>query len=294
MYLFTGTSGQMIAQSGPGGFQGISRSAALPPTSTQPVHASPERSVAMPTGPEWSIPHGPKLRYKQTFNTHDKTRSGFLTGPQARQILLQTGLPQGILAQIWSLSDIDNDGRLTQDEFCVSMHLADMAKAGQVLPASLPPHLVPPSFRRGRSGSNLSQGGVQVPTSMGAIPPNMGAIPASMGGMPASMGGMPAPMGGMPAPMGGMPPSQPIAQLGGMMAMTPPMSPGLPQQQSFDEPPLEDKIPEPVSFEDKKRKNFEKGQMELERRRAMLREEQQREKVIISIYHTHRSLTFDY
>ena len=37
-----------------------------------------------------------------------------------------------------------------------------------------------------------------------------------------------------------------------------------------------------VSFEDKKRKNFEKGQMELERRRAMLREEQQREKVRIT------------
>ncbi|XP_033635342.1 intersectin-1-like [Asterias rubens] len=268
--LTMGTSGQMIAQSGPGGFQGISRSATLPPPS-QAVHASPERSATISTGPEWSIPHGPKLRYKQTFNTHDKTRSGFLTGPQARQILLQTGLQQGILAQIWSLSDIDNDGRLTQDEFCVSMHLADMAKAGQILPASLPNHLVPPSFRRGRSGSNQFQIAAQVPTSTGAMPPNIGAVPASMGGMPASMGGM-------PASMGGMPPSQPIAQMGGMMTMTPPMSPGLPQQQNFDDLPLEDKIIEPVSFEDKKRKNFEKGQMELERRRAMLREEQQREK----------------
>ncbi|XP_038078610.1 intersectin-1-like [Patiria miniata] len=263
-----GTSGQMLGQSGAGGFQGVARSATLPHTATQPVHSSPERSASMTSGPEWSIPHGSKLRYKQTFNTNDKTRSGFLTGPQARQILMQTGLPQGILAQIWGLSDIDNDGRLTQDEFCVAMYLADMSKSGQTLPATLPMHLVPPSFRRGRSGSNTASSMGQ---SMGsAMAPSVGPMAPSIAPMQQAMGSMPASMMGM----GTMPPS------GGMMVMpmATPMSPGLPQQQSLDELAPPEELLGPVSFEDKKKKNFEKGQMELERRRAMLREEQQREK----------------
>ncbi|XP_074601027.1 dynamin associated protein 160 isoform X2 [Brevipalpus obovatus] len=102
---------------------------------------------------EWAIPQPSKLKYTQLFNTHDRTRSGFLTGPQARNILLQSGLPQATLAEIWTLSDVDVDGRLTCEEFVLSMHLIDCVKAGDTLPARLPPELVPPSQRRRRSSS---------------------------------------------------------------------------------------------------------------------------------------------
>jgi len=54
------------------------------------------------------------------------------TGMQARHILSQTGLSQMILAKIWQLSDIDNDGKLTQEEFMLALHLSDMAKSGQI------------------------------------------------------------------------------------------------------------------------------------------------------------------
>lgn len=50
---------------------------------------------------EWAVPHQTKLKYTQLFNTWDRTRSGFLSGPQARNIMVQTQLPQGILAQVW-------------------------------------------------------------------------------------------------------------------------------------------------------------------------------------------------
>ena len=50
---------------------------------------------------EWAIPHASKLKYKQMFNTYDRQKAGVLTGPQARNILMQFGLPQGLLAQIW-------------------------------------------------------------------------------------------------------------------------------------------------------------------------------------------------
>ncbi|GAB6032532.1 hypothetical protein CHUAL_011425 [Chamberlinius hualienensis] len=108
-----------------------------------------------PTGTlqEWAIPHQSKLKYTQMFNTTDRMRSGYLTGSQARNLLVQTGLPQNILAQIWGLSDLDGDGRLTCEEFILAMHLSDSVKIGDKLSAVLPPDLIPPSFRKIRSGS---------------------------------------------------------------------------------------------------------------------------------------------
>lgn len=49
---------------------------------------------------EWAVPHQSKLKYTQVFNTTDRTRTGFLSGPQARTILIQTKLPQAVLAQV--------------------------------------------------------------------------------------------------------------------------------------------------------------------------------------------------
>ena len=50
---------------------------------------------------EWSIPQGSKLKFTQVFNMSDRTKTGFLSGAQARNILIQSQLPQQALAQIW-------------------------------------------------------------------------------------------------------------------------------------------------------------------------------------------------
>jgi len=50
---------------------------------------------------EWAVPHQSKLKYTQLFNTTDRARSGFLSGPQARNVMVQTQVPQPVLAQIW-------------------------------------------------------------------------------------------------------------------------------------------------------------------------------------------------
>ena len=42
-----------------------------------------------------------------------------------------------------ALSDIDKDGRLTAEEFVIAMHLMEKAKAGVVIPKTLPPELKP-------------------------------------------------------------------------------------------------------------------------------------------------------
>jgi Cytoskeletal-regulatory complex EF hand len=75
---------------------------------------------------DWAIQGPAKLRYTQLFNTTDRNRSGYLTGTQARNIMVQTKLPQAILAQIWALSDMDSDGRLGCEEFVLAMYLCDL------------------------------------------------------------------------------------------------------------------------------------------------------------------------
>lgn len=126
--------------------------------------------ISFSTGLEWSIPQSSKLKYTQMFNTADKTKIGFLTGSQARSILLQTKVPQGTLAQIWSLSDMDADGRLGCEEFVLALYLCELCMTGKTVPVVLPPELIPPSFRKptsrhgsainSRHGSVSSQGAV--------------------------------------------------------------------------------------------------------------------------------------
>ena len=53
-----------------------------------------------------------------------------LTGVQARHVLNESRLPKHTLAEIWKLSDLNQDGKLTQDEFVIAMHLVDQVKAG--------------------------------------------------------------------------------------------------------------------------------------------------------------------
>ncbi|KAL9706357.1 hypothetical protein quinque_009875 [Culex quinquefasciatus] len=139
---------------------------------------------------EWAIKGPAKLKYTQLFNTTDRNRSGFLTGPQARNIMVQTKLPQANLAQIWALADMDSDGRLGCEEFVLAMYLCDLALQGEKVPAVLPPELIPPSFRKAtsrhgsvvgsRHGSVSSQGGA----------PNVHAVPAEpldpLSGLPMS------------------------------------------------------------------------------------------------------------
>lgn len=42
--------------------------------------------------------------------------------------MAQSQLPNSVLAQIWTLSDHNKDGRLSVEEFCVAMHLIDSVK----------------------------------------------------------------------------------------------------------------------------------------------------------------------
>ncbi|XP_069584262.1 intersectin-2 isoform X1 [Ranitomeya imitator] len=96
---------------------------------------------------DWAVPQASRLKYRQKFNSLDKAMCGYLTGSQVKSSLVQSSLSHTQLATIWSLADIDRNGKLKADEFVLAMHLTDMAKAGLPLPLTLPSELMPPSFR---------------------------------------------------------------------------------------------------------------------------------------------------
>lgn len=48
---------------------------------------------------------------------------------------------------------MDSDGRLSSEEFVLAMHLCDIAQTGEKIPPTLPPELIPPTFRRQRQSS---------------------------------------------------------------------------------------------------------------------------------------------
>ncbi|XP_044315992.1 intersectin-1 isoform X3 [Drosophila rhopaloa] len=129
---------------------------------------------------EWAVQAAQKRKYTQVFNANDRTRSGFLTGAQARGVLVQSKLPQVTLAQIWTLSDIDGDGRLNCDEFILAMFLCEKAMAGEKIPVTLPQDWVPPNLRKIKSRPGSVSGVVSRP---GSQPTSRHASVSSQGGV---------------------------------------------------------------------------------------------------------------
>ncbi|KAM8716657.1 hypothetical protein ACLKA7_003524 [Drosophila subpalustris] len=128
---------------------------------------------------EWAVQAAQKRKYTQVFNANDRTRSGYLTGAQARGVLVQSKLPQVTLAQIWTLADVDGDGRLSCDEFILAMFLCEKAMAGEKIPVTLPSDWVPPSLRKIKSR----------PGSVSGVGSRPGSQPASRHTSVSSQGG---------------------------------------------------------------------------------------------------------
>ncbi|KAJ3159018.1 hypothetical protein HK101_001159, partial [Irineochytrium annulatum] len=93
----------------------------------------------------WAIQPSEKAQYDTLFKVWDQSKSGYITGDRARQVFMQSGLPDNVLAHIWGLADTQKSGRLSANEFAVAMHLIHRKLAGNDLPASLPANLIPPT-----------------------------------------------------------------------------------------------------------------------------------------------------
>lgn len=90
----------------------------------------------------WHFDSIDKHKYLPQFQSLGP-RDGKVSGGDVKPILMESGLPNDQLAQIWRLADFDNDGYMDIDEFCIAMHLIKAVHSGAQLPEKLPATLMP-------------------------------------------------------------------------------------------------------------------------------------------------------
>ncbi|XP_055539041.1 epidermal growth factor receptor substrate 15-like 1 isoform X2 [Wyeomyia smithii] len=96
----------------------------------------------------WVVTTLERCRYEEIFNKSDLDRDGLVSGHEIKEIFLQSGLAQNVLAHIWALCDTNQTGKLRLEEFCLAMWLVERAKKGIDPPQALAPNMVPPSMRK--------------------------------------------------------------------------------------------------------------------------------------------------
>ncbi|KIY43688.1 hypothetical protein FISHEDRAFT_68088 [Fistulina hepatica ATCC 64428] len=133
---YTGQSVQRADMTGTG-------SARQPPQ----LPVRPSAASAFFAQQTWDVTPAEKASSDKFFDTLDTHKYGYIEGDVAVPFLLESKLPSDELAQVWDLSDLNKDGRLTRDGFAVAMHLIQQRLAGKQLPKALSPTLVPPSMR---------------------------------------------------------------------------------------------------------------------------------------------------
>ncbi|CAJ0581738.1 unnamed protein product, partial [Mesorhabditis spiculigera] len=189
------------------------------PSGPSSLQASPSRqSVPLPRSPsggraEWAIQPVDQAKYDSIFNSLSP-ENGKLPGARVRPVLLNSGLPPGVLAKIWEVADQDKDGQLDRVEMNVALHLVYRALQNEALPNSLPPSLIHPSkamlsrktsvasaldygsqsIGRGRTGSMASLEGVGFQGPLGGMdPPRSYSVNPVQGRQP-SLSGTPVPI----------------------------------------------------------------------------------------------------
>jgi len=75
-------------------------------------------------------------------------QKGQASGTQCRQMMMQSGLSNEVLASIWGLADITQTGSLDADEYALCKWLINYVKSGNQIPQALTINMVPPSHRK--------------------------------------------------------------------------------------------------------------------------------------------------
>ncbi|XP_042605817.1 epidermal growth factor receptor substrate 15-like 1 isoform X5 [Cyprinus carpio] len=117
----------------------------------------------------WVVPVADRGRYDDIFLKTDTDLDGFLSGQEVKEIFMQSGLSQNLLAHIWALADTRQMGKLTREQFSLAMHLIQLkVSKGMDPPQALTPDMIPPS-ERSTPGPSLSGYMTPVGSDMAAL-----------------------------------------------------------------------------------------------------------------------------
>ncbi|KAL5010841.1 hypothetical protein ScPMuIL_013146 [Solemya velum] len=105
-------------------------------------------SSSMSSDPEsvddvWTITDEQRMYYMNQFKTMQPDLSGVIVGSVAKEFFEKSKLPLKELSKIWQLSDLNRDGALSVEEFCIAMHLVVLRRYDIELPDHLPFSLMP-------------------------------------------------------------------------------------------------------------------------------------------------------
>uniref|UniRef100_A0A8C4XT99 Epidermal growth factor receptor pathway substrate 15 n=1 Tax=Falco tinnunculus TaxID=100819 RepID=A0A8C4XT99_FALTI len=96
----------------------------------------------------WVVSPADKIKYDEIFVKTDKDMDGFVSGVEARELFLKTGLPSALLAHIWALCDTKDCGKLSKEQFALAFYLINQKlMKGIDPPQALTPEMIPPSDR---------------------------------------------------------------------------------------------------------------------------------------------------
>ncbi|KAG0349230.1 hypothetical protein BG004_000454 [Podila humilis] len=106
------------------------------------------------------IPQAERQKYAEIFSSLNPI-NGYITGVQAQQVFMNSGLPVVQLGHIWDICDIDGDGNMDFDEFCLALRFMNASISGEIseIPTTLPAHMIPASkaqYFGGGQGYNQS------------------------------------------------------------------------------------------------------------------------------------------
>jgi len=106
-----------------------------------------EQDAAVSASQGWIVNSAMKATYDIKFHAL-ALQAGKASGGQIMNVMLQSGLQHDTLKAIWTLADIDSDGKMDHEEFACCMYLIDHVKKGLKLPPTLPMRMVPPGKRK--------------------------------------------------------------------------------------------------------------------------------------------------
>ncbi|XP_075472445.1 epidermal growth factor receptor substrate 15 isoform X2 [Ascaphus truei] len=129
------------------------------PPSKEPRHSLPLVGIQPTKVPvtQWVVSHAEKTKYDEVFLKLDKDCDGLVSGLEVREIFLKTGLPSGLLAQIWALCDTKDCGKVSKEQFALAFHFINQKLAKGIDPPHvLTPEMIPPSERAAVAKDSLA------------------------------------------------------------------------------------------------------------------------------------------